>query len=50
MNTIILHNGVEMPCMAIGTNWMNYKELYGVMRAGFEAGFRAIDTARDYGN
>lgn len=50
MNTIKLHNGVEMPCMAIGTNWMNYKELYGVMRAGFEAGFRAIDTARDYGN
>lgn len=39
-----------MPVMAIGTNWMNYSELYSVMRAGFEAGFRAIDTARDYGN
>ena len=39
-----------MPIMAIGTNWMNYTELYTVMRAGFEAGFRAIDTARDYGN
>ena len=36
--------------MAIGTNWMNYAELYSVMRAGLEAGFRAIDTARDYGN
>ena len=50
MNTIKLSNGVEMPVMAIGTNWMNYAELYSVMRAGFEAGFRAIDTARDYGN
>lgn len=50
MKTIKLYNGVVMPCMAIGTNWMSYKELYAVMRAGFEAGFRAIDTARDYGN
>ena len=50
MNSILLYNGVEMPIMAIGTNWMNYKELYSIMRAGFEAGFRAIDTARDYGN
>lgn len=45
-----LSNGVEMPCMAIGTNWMDYKELYNIVRAGIEAGFRAIDTARDYGN
>lgn len=50
MNVIKLSNGVNMPCMAIGTNWMNYKELYAVMKAGFEAGIRAIDTARDYGN
>lgn len=50
MQSILLSNGVEMPVMAIGTNWMGYKELYSVMRAGFEAGFRAIDTARDYGN
>ena len=50
MKTIKLYNGVVMPCMAIGTNWMSYRELYAVMRAGFEAGFRAIDTARDYGN
>lgn len=45
-----LSNGVVMPSMAIGTNWMNYKELYPIVRAGLEAGFRAIDTARDYGN
>ena len=39
-----------MPNMSIGTNWMNYKELRKILEAGFEAGFRAIDTARDYGN
>lgn len=50
MNTIRLSNGVLMPCMAIGTNWMSYDELKPIMRAGFEAGIRAIDTARDYGN
>ena len=48
--TIKLYNGVEMPFMGIGTNWMNYKQLLPVMEAGIKAGFRAIDTARDYGN
>lgn len=47
---IELYNGMEMPFMGIGTNWMNYGQLLPVMKAGFEAGFRAIDTARDYGN
>jgi len=50
MNNITLSNNILMPTMAIGTNWMDYRQLYSVMRAGFEAGFRAIDTARDYGN
>lgn len=45
-----LSNGILMPCMSIGTNWMDYDELYPVVRAGIEAGFRSIDTARDYGN
>lgn len=49
-DVIVLSNGVKMPRMAIGTNWMKYKELKSVMEAGFDAGFRAIDTARDYGN
>ena len=43
---IKLSNGVRMPDMGIGTNWMKYKELKTVMEAGFSAGFRAIDTAR----
>lgn len=50
MRYITLHNGMQMPVMAIGTNWMNYKELYPILKAGIKAGFRAIDTARDYGN
>ena len=49
-DVIVLSNGVKMPRMAIGTNWMKYKELKSVMESGFDAGFRAIDTARDYGN
>ena len=47
---IELYNGVQMPIMAIGTNWMNYDELRPIVKAGLLAGFRAIDTARDYGN
>lgn len=47
---ICLTNGVQMPCMAVGTNWMKYSELKNIMSASFTAGFRAIDTARDYGN
>lgn len=39
-----------MPSMAIGTNWMNYEELKPIVIAGIKAGFRAIDTARDYCN
>ena len=50
MEKIILSNGVEMPSMAIGTNWMSFDELYPIVKAGLLAGFRAIDTARDYGN
>lgn len=50
MNNITLSNGVEMPRMAIGTNWMTYSELRPIVKAGLEAGFRAIDTARDYDN
>ncbi len=50
MKTIKLSNGVEMPNMVMATNWMEYTQLKNIMVAGFCAGFRAIDTARDYGN
>lgn len=39
-----------MPPMAVGTNWMDYPKLLRIMGCAFESGFRAIDTARDYGN
>ncbi len=47
---IILSNGIHMPIMAMGTNWMTYDELVPILKAGIAAGFRAFDTARDYGN
>lgn len=50
MKTIKLSNGVEMPNMVMATNWMEYTQLKNIMVAGFNVGFRAIDTARDYGN
>lgn len=50
MNTIKLYNGIEMPCMGIGTNWMDYKKLRPIIQYGYKLGYRAIDTARDYGN
>lgn len=50
MLTIKLPNETEMPRMAIGTNWMTYHQLKPIVKAAFESGIRAIDTARDYGN
>lgn len=47
---ISLNNGLGMPPMAIGTNWMDYRELAHLMCCAMDCGFRAIDTARDYGN
>ena len=46
----VLSNGISMPAMAAGTNWMKYRELTRILIAAFESGIRAIDTARDYGN
>jgi len=45
-----LSNGVIMPSLVVGTNWMEKKELKKILHSAFAAGFRAIDTARDYGN
>lgn len=50
MNTITLSNGVHMPCMVMSTNWMDYPVMKEVVTAGLKLGFRAFDTARDYGN
>lgn len=50
MNTIKLSNGVQMPCMVMSTNYMDYPLMKKVVTAGLKLGFRAFDTARDYGN
>ena len=50
MKPIILSNGVEMPPIVETTNWMDYPQMKELVTAGLKVGFRAFDTARDYGN
>ena len=50
VKTIKLSNGVEMPSIIMATNWMDYPQLKEVVKAGMKIGYRAFDTARDYGN
>ena len=39
-----------MPVMVMSTNYMDYPLMKEVVIAGLKIGFRAFDTARDYGN
>lgn len=50
MQNIKLHNGVELPPLIMSTNYMDYPTMKEVVTAGLKIGFRAFDTARDYGN
>lgn len=50
MNKITLSNSLVVPQMAIGTNWMDKDKLTSILTSAFNAGFRSVDTARDYGN
>ncbi len=50
MHKILLSNGVEMPVLIMATNWMDYSTMKKIVSAGLKIGFRAFDTARDYGN
>lgn len=50
MNKIILSNGVEMPPIVETTNWMDYPTMKKLVSVGLGIGYRAFDTARDYGN
>ncbi len=45
-----LSNGIELPPIVEATNWMGYSQLKESISEGLKAGFRAFDTARDYGN
>ena len=50
MEMLKLSNGVEMPIMVMSTNYMDYPLMKRVVSAGLRIGYRAFDTARDYGN
>ena len=50
MSKILLSNGVEMPPIVETTNWMDYPVMKDLVSAGLKIGYRAFDTARDYGN
>lgn len=50
MRDVILSNGIRMPALIVATNWMDYPKLKEVVTAALKIGFRAFDTARDYGN
>ena len=50
MQNIILNNGVMMPPIVETTNWMDYPQMKTLVTEGLKVGFRAFDTARDYGN
>lgn len=50
MKPVLLSNGVQMPPLVQTTNWQNYKEMTALVTEGLRVGFRAFDTARDYGN
>lgn len=50
MTNILLSNGVEMPSIVEATNWMGYPVMKELVKTGLQIGFRAFDTARDYGN
>lgn len=39
-----------MPPIIMSTNWMDYHTMKEVVSAGLRIGYRAFDTARDYGN
>lgn len=50
MDYIKLTNGVMMPPIVETTNWMDYPQMKALVTEGLMVGFRAFDTARDYGN
>lgn len=50
MQNYVLHNGVEIPALIMSTNWMDYRTMKALVTEGLKIGYRAFDTARDYGN
>ncbi|MDF4142135.1 aldo/keto reductase [Lactobacillus kefiranofaciens] len=48
--TITLNNGIKMPQIQLGTWLINNDDVRKTIRQAIEVGYRAIDTAKDYGN
>lgn len=48
--TVNLSNGIVMPPLVQTTNWQDYEQMSALVTEGLKVGFRAFDTARDYGN
>ena len=49
-DTIKLSNGVEMPCMGLGTYQSPDAVASAAVKSAIEAGYRLVDTAAAYGN
>lgn len=48
--TLTLNNGVEIPRVQLGTWLLNNDEVKKSIQTAVSVGYRAFDTARDYGN
>lgn len=48
--TLTLNNGVKIPRVQMGTWLLDNDEVRKIVRQGIMEGYRAFDTARDYGN
>lgn len=48
--TLTLNNGTKIPLIQLGTWLINNDDVRKVVRQAIDVGYRAFDTARDYGN
>lgn len=48
--TLTLNNGVEIPQIQLGTWLINNDDVRKTVRQAIDVGYRAFDTAKDYGN
>lgn len=47
---VVLNNGVVMPQLGLGVARVPEREAIAAVSAALEAGYRSIDTAKDYAN
>lgn len=47
---LTLNNGVKIPQIQLGTWLINNDDVKKVIRQAINVGYRAFDTAKDYGN